>query len=51
MFYNIVEPTCKVVLRYPKYVKTIQGTKTDKKDAKWITDIFKHDNVFSSFIP
>lgn len=49
--YNILEPTCNIVLAHPKYVKAIKGKKTDKKDAKWITDIFKHDLVSGSFIP
>ena len=49
--YNILEPTCKIVLAHPKYVKAIRGKKTDKKDSKWIADIFKHDLVFGSFIP
>lgn len=49
--YNILEPTCKIVLAHPKYVKAIRGKKTDKKDAKWIADIFKHDLVTGSFIP
>ena len=49
--YNILEPTCKNVLAHPKYVKAIHGKKTDKKDAKWIADIFKHDLVSGSFIP
>ena len=49
--YNILEPTCEIVLAHPKYVKAIRGKKTDKKDAKWIADIFKHDLVSSSFIP
>ena len=35
----------------PKYVKAIRGKKTDKKDAKWFADIFKHDLVSGSFIP
>lgn len=35
---------------HPKYVKAIRGKKTDKKDAKWIADIFKHDLVSGSFI-
>ena len=48
--YNILEPTCKIVLAHPKYVKAIKGKKTDKKDAKWIADIFKHDLVSGSFI-
>ncbi len=49
--YNILEPTCKIVLAHPKYVKAIRGKKTDRKDAKWIADIFKHDLVSGSFIP
>jgi len=49
--YNVLEITCKVVLAHPKYVKSIRGKKTDKKDAKWIADIFKHDLVLGSFIP
>jgi len=49
--YNILEPTCKIVLAHPKYVKAIRGKKTDKKDARWIADIFKHDLVSGSFIP
>jgi len=49
--YNILEPSCKIVLAHPKYVKAIRGKKTDKKDAQWIADIFKHDLVSGSFIP
>lgn len=49
--YNILEANCKIVLAHPKYVKAIRGKKTDKKDAKWIADIFKHDLVSGSFIP
>ena len=48
--YNILESDCKIVLAHPKYVKAIRGKKTDKKDAKWIADIFKHDLVSGSFI-
>ena len=49
--YNILEVSCSIVLTHPKYVKAIRGKKTDKKDAKWIADIFKHDLVTGSFIP
>ena len=49
--WNILEPTCKLVLAHPKYVKAIKGKKTDKRDAKWIADIFKHDLLNGSFIP
>ena len=49
--WNVLEPTCNLVIAHPKYVKAIRGKKTDKKDAKWIADIFKHDLVSGSFIP
>ncbi|TEB09117.1 IS110 family transposase [Pelotomaculum propionicicum] len=49
--YNVLEATCKITLAHPKYVKAIRGKKTDKKDAKWISDLFKHDLVAGSFIP
>lgn len=49
--WNILEPTCNLVIAHPKYVKAIRGKKTDKKDAKWIADLFKHDLVAGSFIP
>ena len=49
--FNILEKTCSVCLTHPKYVKAIKGKKTDKKDAKWISELFKCDLVRSSFIP
>ena len=49
--FNLLEKSCNVVLAHPKYVKSIRGQKTDKKDAQWIADIFKHDLILPSFIP
>ena len=49
--FNTLEKTCNVCLTHPKYVKAIKGKKTDKKDAKWISELFKCDLVRSSFIP
>jgi transposase len=49
--FNILEDTCRVVLAHPKYLKAIRGKKTDKKDARWIADLFKHDLVVASFMP
>lgn len=40
-----------VCLTHPKYVKAIKGKKTDKKDSKWIADLYKFDLVRCSFIP
>lgn len=49
--FNILEDHVHVVLTHPKYVRAIKGKKTDKKDSKWIADLFKFDMVRSSFIP
>jgi transposase len=49
--FNVLEKSCKIVLAHPKYVKAIRGKKTDKKDAQWIADLFKHDLVAGSFMP
>jgi len=50
--FNILEAAgLHVCLTHPKYVKAIKGKKTDKKDAKWIAELFKCDLVRSSFIP
>ena len=49
--FNILEHSCAITLAHPKYVKAIRGKKTDKKDAQWIADLFKHDLVAGSFMP
>lgn len=49
--FNMLEDSCNITVAHPKYVKAIQGKKTDKKDAKWMADLFKHDLVPGSFIP
>lgn len=49
--FNVLETTCNITLAHPKYVKAIRGKKTDKKDAQWIADLFKHDLVAGSFMP
>ena len=37
--YNILEQTCNVVLAHPKYVKAINGKKTDKKDYRYCENV------------
>ncbi len=49
--FNILERTCFVTLAHPKYTKPQKGNKTDRKDAKWICDLFMCDMVKPSFIP
>ncbi|NLV49315.1 MAG: IS110 family transposase [Clostridiales bacterium] len=49
--FNILEKSCWVTLAHPKYTKPQKGNKTDKKDAKWICDLFMCDMIKPSFIP
>lgn len=49
--WNILESEIQLTLAHPKYTKAIKGKKTDKKDSKWIADLFKHDLIPNSFIP
>jgi len=49
--FNILEKTCWVTLAHPKYTKPQKGNKTDRKDAKWICDLFMCNMIKPSFIP
>ena len=49
--FNILEEKCKGIITHPKYVRSIPGKKTDKKDSIWIADMFKHSLVEPSFMP
>lgn len=49
--FNVLEQSCWVVLAHPKYTKPQKGNKTDRKDAKWICDLFMCDMIKPSFIP
>lgn len=49
--YNVLETELNICLTHPKYVKAIKGKKTDKRDSKWICDLYKCDLVKHSFIP
>ena len=40
-----------VALSHPKYTKPLKGNKTDRKDAKWICDLYMCGMVKPSFIP
>ena len=48
--YNILENHCTIVLAHPKYVKAIRKKKIDKKDTKWIADLFKYNLIAESFM-
>lgn len=50
--FNILEQhTLWVTLSHPKYTKPMKGNKTDRKDAKWICDLYMCRMVKPSFIP
>lgn len=49
--FNILEKSCFVTLAHPKYTKPQKGNKTDRKDTKWICDLFMCDMIKPSFIP
>ena len=50
--FNILEKNnLWVTLSHPKYTKPMKGNKTDRKDAKWICDLYMCGMVRPSFIP
>ena len=50
--FNILEKhNLWVTLSHPKYTKPPKGNKTDRKDAKWICDLYMCGMVKPSFIP
>jgi len=50
--FNILEKNnCKITLSHPKYTKPQKGNKTDRKDAKWICDLYMCAMLKPSFIP
>lgn len=49
--FNILEDSCNCIITHPKYVRSLPGKKTDKKDSIWIADMFKHGLVEPSFMP
>ena len=49
--WNVLEDSCHVVIANPKWVSAVKGNKDDKKDSKWIGDLFRMGLVPSSYIP
>ncbi|MGF7186967.1 transposase [Desulfitispora alkaliphila] len=49
--YNLLEDTIRVTIANPKWVKAVKGNKDDKKDSKWIGDLFRLGLVPGSYIP
>lgn len=50
--FNILESNnINITIANPKWVKAVKGNKDDKKDSKWIGDLFRFGLVPGSFIP
>ena len=49
--WNILEGVVNVVIANPKWVSAVKGNKDDKKDSKWIGNLFRMGHVPSSYIP
>ena len=50
--FNILEKNnIWITLSYPKHTKPQKGTKTNRKDANWICELYMRGMVKSSFIP
>ncbi|MFT9485772.1 MULTISPECIES: IS110 family transposase [Bacillaceae] len=49
--YNLLEDTIRMTVANPKWVKAVKGNKDDKKDSKWIADLFRLGLVPGSYIP
>ena len=49
--WNVLEGSIHVCLANPKWVSAVKGNKDDKKDSKWIGDLFRMGLVPESYIP
>jgi transposase len=49
--FNLLEDEVNVTIANPKWVKAVKGNKDDKKDSKWIGELFRLGLVPGSFIP
>lgn len=49
--WNVLEDSCHVVIANPKWVSAVKGNKDDKKNSKWIGNLFRMGLVPSSYIP
>ena len=49
--WNVLEGFVHVVIANPKWVSAVKGNKDDKKDSKWIGNLFRMGLVPGSYIP
>jgi transposase len=49
--WNVLEDSFHVVIANPKWVSAVKGSKDDKKDSRWIGNLFRMGLVPGSYIP
>jgi transposase len=49
--WNILEGAFDLTLANPRDIKALSGRKTDRRDAQWIADLFRHGLIKPSFVP
>ncbi|WP_168124069.1 IS110 family transposase [Paenibacillus sp. HB172176] len=49
--WNILEPSCNLVVANPRRVKNLPGRKTDMKDAQWLAKLHRCGLIPASMIP
>lgn len=49
--WNVIEGDFHVCIANPKWVSAVKGNKDDKKDSRWIGDLFRMGLVPGSYIP
>lgn len=49
--HGVLEGVIPMVIGNPQHMKGLRGHKTDRKDAKWIATLVRHDLIRSSFVP
>lgn len=49
--WRVLEPTVKLHLVNPYFIKQLPGKKSDVKDAEWIATCLRNDLIASSFVP
>jgi transposase len=49
--HGVLEGKVPMVVGNPQHMKGLRGHKTDRKDAKWIAMLVRHDLIRGSFVP
>jgi len=49
--HGVLEGKVPLVVGNPQHMKGLRGHKTDRKDAKWIAMLVRHDLIRGSFVP